>query len=184
MQGIRTGSVLFSSGGKDLGGFGSMIRITKQTDYGIVLLTHLAAAPERQVNAPELSAETHLPLPMVSKILKLLVREGLLASHRGVKGGYSLTRPPEEISMAEVVTALEGPIAITECIDDQSSNCSHEPICPVRGRWHRINTALREALAGISLAEMADAPRPEPKLVTLGGRPSLSSEGTGATQEH
>ncbi len=156
-----------------------MIRITKQTDYGIVLLTHLAAAPERQVNAPELSAETHLPLPMVSKILKLLVREGLLASHRGVKGGYSLTRVPEEISMAEVVSALEGPIAITECIDEQSE-CTHAPVCLVRGRWNRINTALREALAGISLAEMAETPRPEPKLVTLGGRLPLA----GATQEH
>ncbi len=153
-----------------------MIRITKQTDFGIVLLTHLAAAPERQVNAPELATETHLPLPMVSKILKVLVREGLLDSHRGVKGGYSLSRPPEEISMAEVVTALEGPIAITECIDDQSG-CAHEPLCPVRGRWQRINAALREALAGISLAEMAETPRP--KLVTLGRRPSLLAEGAG-----
>lgn len=147
-----------------------MIRITKQTDYGIVLLTHLASAPDRQVNAPELGTETHLPLPMVSKILKLLVREGLLVSHRGVKGGYTLSRPPEEISMAEVVVALEGPIAITECVDDQGG-CSHEALCPVRGRWNRINSALREALSGISLAEMADTPRSEPKLVTLGGRP-------------
>jgi FeS assembly SUF system regulator len=150
-----------------------MIRITKQTDYGIVLLTHLAATPERQVNAPELAGETHLPLPMVSKILKLLVREGLLESHRGVKGGYSLSRPPEVISMAEVVSALEGPIAITECIDDLTG-CSHSPLCAVRGRWNRINTALRDALAGISLGEMAETPRPEPKLVTLGGRPSLA----------
>jgi FeS assembly SUF system regulator len=159
-----------------------MIRITKQTDYGIVLLTHLAAAPERSVNAPELSGETRLPLPMVSKILKLLVREGVLLSHRGVKGGYSLSRPPEEISMAEVVTALEGPIAITECIDDQGG-CSHAPICPVSGRWQRINTALRDALAGISLAEMAETARPEPKLVTLGGRrPALA--GMPLRQEH
>lgn len=158
-----------------------MIRITKQTDYGIVLLTHLAAMPDRQVNAPELAGETHLPLPMVSKILKLLVREGLLISHRGVKGGYSLSRPAEEISMAEVVSALEGPIAITECVDDDSG-CTHAPICPVRGRWNRINTALREALAGISLGEMADPPRAEPKLVTLGGRP-LAGTGTAALRQ-
>jgi FeS assembly SUF system regulator len=149
-----------------------MIRITKQTDYGIVLLTHLASAPERPVNAPELAGETHLPLPMVSKILKLLVREGLLESHRGVKGGYRLARLPEEISMAEVVSALEGPIAITECIDDESG-CSHSPVCAVRGRWQRINTALRDALSGISLAEMAET-RPEPKLVTLGRGAALA----------
>jgi FeS assembly SUF system regulator len=146
-----------------------MIRITKQTDYGIVLLTHLAVTPERQLNAPELAGETRLPLPMVSKILKLLVREGVLVSHRGVKGGYGLARLPEEISMAEVISALEGPIAITECIDE-NSGCTHEPFCGVRGRWHRINTALREALEGITLAEMADAQKPAPqKLVTLGG---------------
>lgn len=144
-----------------------MIRITKQTDYGIVLLTHLAVTPERQVNAPELAAETRLPLPMVSKILKLLVREGVLLSYRGVKGGYGLARPPEAVSMAEVISALEGPIAITECIDEHSG-CMHEPFCAVRGRWHRINAALREALAGITLAEMALQAQPPQKLVTLG----------------
>ena len=94
-----------------------MIRITKQTDYGIVLLTYLAGHTERLFNAPELAAETHLPLPMVSKILKVLTREGMLASHRGVKGGYSLARLPEEISMAEIIAALEGPIALTECVE-------------------------------------------------------------------
>lgn len=148
-----------------------MIRITKQTDYGIVLLTHLAAQPERQLNAPELAAETQLPVPMVSKILKLLVREGLLLSHRGVKGGYSLARLPGEITMAEIIAALEGPIAITECID-VSSDCSHERLCPVRSNWQRINAAVRGALEGITLAEMTTPLSPVQKLVTLGsGRP-------------
>jgi FeS assembly SUF system regulator len=141
-----------------------MIRITKQTDYGIVLLTHLATDPERQYNAPDLAAEAHLPLPMVSKILKLLAREGLLASHRGVKGGYSLARQPEAISMAEIIAALEGPIALTECISVEG-DCSHEPLCPVRSNWRRINQAVRTALAGITLAEMA---HPRQKLVSLG----------------
>jgi FeS assembly SUF system regulator len=145
-----------------------MIRITKQTDYGIVLLTHLAAQADRQLNAPELAAETQLPLPMVSKILKLLVREGLLVSHRGVKGGYSLGRLPEEITMAEIISSLEGPIAITECIE-VSSDCSHEQLCPVRSNWQRINEAVRGALEGITLAEMTSPLAPTRKLVTLGG---------------
>jgi FeS assembly SUF system regulator len=144
-----------------------MIRITKQTDYGILLLTHLASNLERQLNAPELAAETRLPLPMVSKILKLLVREGLLVSHRGVKGGYTLARNPEQVRMAEIIAALEGPIAITECID-VDSGCSHQSLCPVRGNWQRINDAVRHALEGITLAEMVH-PLSEPKLVTLGG---------------
>jgi len=144
-----------------------MIRITKQTDYGIVLLTHLASHAERSFNAPELAAETGLPLPMVSKTLKLLAKEHLLSSHRGVKGGYSLAAPAEEITMAQVIAALEGPIAITECID-LSGECSHERVCPTRNNWHRINRALKEALAQISLAEMAPPFRSEPRLVTLG----------------
>jgi FeS assembly SUF system regulator len=142
-----------------------VIRITKHTDYGIVLLTHMAADQERQYNAPDLAAEARLPLPMVSKILKLLARERLLLSHRGVKGGYSLARRPEAISMAEIIAALEGPIAITECID-LSGDCAHERICPARSNWHVINMALRSALEGISLAEMIH-PLP-PRLVTLG----------------
>ena len=85
-----------------------MIRMTKQTDYGFVLLTRLAVEPGRAMNAPELAGETKLPLPMVSKILKLLVRQGLLASHRGVKGGYALARPAAEIHAAEILRALEG----------------------------------------------------------------------------
>jgi len=144
-----------------------MIRITKQTDYGIVLLTHLAAQPLRHLNAPELASETQLPLPMVSKILKVLVREGLLLSNRGVKGGYSLARRPDEITMAEIIAALEGPIAITECIE-VSSDCSHEQLCPVRSNWQRINAAVREALDGITLAEMAMPLSPAHKLVTIG----------------
>jgi FeS assembly SUF system regulator len=148
-----------------------MIRITKQTDYGIVLLTHMAAHAGHQYNAPDLAAEAHLPLPMVSKILKLLAREGVLVSHRGVKGGYGLARHPQSISMAEIIAALEGPIAITECIDDLG-DCAHEPLCPVRSNWHRINEALLAALQGITLAEMVHplvslGPASQ-KLVTLG----------------
>ncbi len=151
-----------------------MIRITKQTDYGIVLLTHLAAHPERTFNAPELAAEAGLPLPMVSKTLKLLTREGLLASHRGVRGGYGLAQPAEEITMTQVISALEGPIAITECID-VSGECSHERVCPTRNNWQRINHALKEALDQISLAEMTP-----PSGADLGARLVQLGRGTAA----
>jgi FeS assembly SUF system regulator len=144
-----------------------MIRITKQTDYGIVLLTHLATHHEGQYNAPDLASETRLPAPTVSKILKLLAKEGILVSHRGVKGGYSLARAPREISMAQIIAVLEGPIAITEC-EDEHGDCVHESSCHVRANWHRINVAVRDALSGISLAEMA-LPTPSSKLVLLGG---------------
>ena len=147
-----------------------MIRMTKQTDYGIVLLSRMAGLPERLFNATELATDTHLPQPTVSKVLKILARAGLLDSHRGVKGGYTLARDPEEITVTEVIGALEGPIGITECIDDTPGECSLEARCPVRGNWHRINEAIRQALDGISLAEMA---RPQaPPLVSLGSAPA------------
>ena len=132
-----------------------MIRLTKQTDYGIVLLSHLAVSSEDHLNAPELARETHLPLPMVSKILKTLARSGLLESHRGVKGGYRLARSAAAISVAEIIAALEGPIAITECAPESSDECSYEGFCRVRTNWQRINRAVRDALAGVSLEEMA-----------------------------
>jgi FeS assembly SUF system regulator len=142
-----------------------MLRVTKQADYGIVLMTHMAIDPERRCTAPELASETMIPLPMVSKILKILSKSELLLSHRGVKGGYSLARDPGEITVAEMITALEGPIAFTECIEGAPGFCTQEAVCRLRSNWQRINMALTRALEGISLAELA---QPMPALVRLG----------------
>ena len=144
-----------------------MIRMTKQADYGIVLMTRMARQAEGLVNASELASEVQLPLPTVSKILKILGRAELLESHRGVKGGYCLAREPDAITVAEIITALDGPIAITECIDDTPGECSQEPFCGVRANWQRINHAIRHALEDITLAEMTHPLGAE--LVTLGG---------------
>ncbi|HVS63705.1 MAG TPA: SUF system Fe-S cluster assembly regulator, partial [Thermoanaerobaculia bacterium] len=133
-----------------------MIRLTKQTDYGIVLMSQIAASHGAQFTAPELAQETHLPLPMVSKILKALTRAGLLVSQRGAKGGYALAYAPAEISVATIIAALEGPIAITECVEESEEACSYEATCRVRSNWQRINQAVSGALAGISLEEMAE----------------------------
>jgi len=138
-----------------------VLRITKQTDYGIVLLSRMAAEPERWYNAPELAAEVQLPLPTVSKILKLLGRDGLLQSHRGVKGGYSLSRPPERITVAEIIGSLEGPIAMTECIDEGPDECVQEGHCAMQANWQVINRAIRIALEGITLREMAEPLAPQ-----------------------
>ena len=92
---------------------------------------------------------------MASKILKALARAGLLTSHRGAKGGYGLARPAEAISVADVISALDGPIALTACIEDGPGGCEIEALCPARTNWHRINDAIRDALDEISMAEMA-----------------------------
>ncbi len=132
-----------------------MIRMTRVTDYGIVLLTYFAKTPEATLHtARDLARDAHLPLPTVNKVLKTLTRHGLLESHRGVKGGYALARHPEEISVAEIISATEGPVAMTECTVDGPGGCDLESECPGADNWQRINQAIQEALDGITLAEM------------------------------
>lgn len=133
-----------------------MLRMSKLTDYGIVVMTHLASEPERPHTAAELALETQMNQPTVSKILKVLTREGLLASYRGAKGGYRLVRSAGEITMAEIIDALEGPIAITEC-SSQAGICDQESHCSVRTNWQWINHIIHKALDGVTLAEMAQA---------------------------
>lgn len=139
-----------------------MLRITRQTDYGIVLLSRYAALPSGEVrNARDLARDEGLPLPMVSKILKLLGRSGLLVSHRGASGGYHLARAPETISVAEIIQALEGPLAMTECLTAGPRTCAITASCPSRPNWARINQAIGQALEQVHLADMlprADAP--------------------------
>jgi len=140
-----------------------LIRLSKLTDYGIVILAHLAglarqeaATGERSThNARELALATALPVPVVSKVLKGLARRGVLESHRGAKGGYRLPRPPEEISVAEMIDALEGPVAMTECTV-ASELCDREGRCAVRGPWQTINEVVQGALEGVTLADLID----------------------------
>jgi FeS assembly SUF system regulator len=156
-----------------------MFRLSKTTDYGIVLMAQLAnhasainearpvdptdrsgdscskwpraLAPQ---NARELAESSDLPVPMVSKILKALTKEGLLISQRGSKGGYSLARSPEQISAAEMISALDGPIGLTECAV-HPGQCVQEPSCQVREPWKRINAVVHHALNSVTLAELA-----------------------------
>lgn len=132
-----------------------MIRLSKMTDYGIVLMAHLAAREDGQThNAREVAEETQLSLPVVSKILKSLARKGLLLSHRGAKGGYSLSRHPEQVSAAEMINALEGPVGLTEC-SARPGQCSHELSCHVREPWLHINRVVWQALSEVTLADLA-----------------------------
>lgn len=131
-----------------------MFKLSKTTDYGIVLLARLASErAQRSLNARELATATDLPMPMVSKILKALARDGLLASHRGAKGGYALTRAPESLPVAEMIRVLEGPLALTDCAAGPAV-CSHETGCVVREPWQQINRVVERALEGVTLADL------------------------------
>ncbi len=131
-----------------------MLKLSRMIDYGVVVLSQLANRRDILTTAPELAEATGLPAPMVSKVLKSLARSDLVVSHRGVHGGYSLSRGPEEISVAAIVEALEGPVALTACVEASDSHCQVESLCPIRGGWEKVNNAIRDALEAVSLAEL------------------------------
>jgi len=132
-----------------------MLRLSRLADYGVMVMAHIAADPAGVHNAPDAAAATGLPGPTVAKIMAKLGRAGLLASQRGAHGGYRLVAQPADISIAQIVTALDGPIALTQCSDHhQPSACDRENLCVSRRGINRINTAIRGALEGVTLAEL------------------------------
>ncbi len=133
-----------------------MIRLSRLCDYGIAMMTALTSRQDHPRSAAELSELTGVPAAMASKILKQLCRAGLLASHRGARGGYLLSRPACEVSVADIIEALDGPIALTDCVEAAPGSCEIDTLCPARANWQRINEAIRKALSEISLAEMAE----------------------------
>lgn len=150
-----------------------MLRLSKLTDYGTVVMTALAQYPDQRRNAAELAEDTHLAAPTVSKILKTLAHERLLTSSRGAHGGYMLARSPEDITMADIIAAMEGPIALTECADLEG-RCMIEPLCSVRTNWQRINSVIRNALKEISLADMVSPLPKAPDATTQAARAASS----------
>lgn len=130
-----------------------MLRITKITDYGFILLAYMASQDQELLyNAKDLSATSGLALPTVSKVLKILTQGNILQSHQGSKGGYSLARPASEISAAEIIEAVEGPVALTDC--SSAEGCPRD--CQVSRSWQRVNDAVIGALRGLMLADMTD----------------------------
>lgn len=132
-----------------------MFRLNRLTDYAVVALAQMALRPDRQVNATRLAEDTGMSQPTAAKVLNLLAKGGLLASQRGASGGYTLARPAQEISVAEIIQTMDGPIALTACVEGATDTCGVEALCPMRGNWERVNTAIRMALDGVTLADMA-----------------------------
>lgn len=140
------------------------------TDYAVILATQLAAAEGAQP-ARDLALQTQIPEPTASKVLKKLARAGVVVSQRGAKGGYALARRPEQVGIHEVIEAIEGPIAVTECSDESTDSfCEYETNCGVRANWQRINVAVQRALSEISLADMAFPGAAELVSIALSGK--------------
>ena len=141
-----------------------MLRLSKLTDYAVVVMVRLAevspgASPDVQTS-PGIAAATGVPEPTVAKVLKTLAATGLVTSQRGARGGYRLARPLHDISVSEVIEAVDGPIALVACVDGSMIECESQGLCPVRGRWDPVNDAIERALSAITLADMREAAVP------------------------
>jgi FeS assembly SUF system regulator len=130
-----------------------MLRLSKLADYAVVVLVRLSRTEGVQTS-PCVAAATGIPEPTVSKILKILASCDLVTSQRGARGGYRLNRDLAAIPISAVITAVDGPIALTACVEGSTSGCESEGLCPMRGRWDRVNEAINRALSEITLADM------------------------------
>ncbi|MGE5540162.1 MAG: SUF system Fe-S cluster assembly regulator [Gemmatimonas sp.] len=144
-----------------------MIRLSRLADYGVVLMTRMAQDAHHPGDGGEclgvhtavgLAECTGIPTPTVSKVLATLCRQGVLKSVRGAHGGYTLTTAPRQITVAQIIAAIDGPIALTQCIEDGPGACGVENLCLTRRGWKLINEAVSSALQGVTLADIVDAP--------------------------
>lgn len=131
-----------------------MIRLTNLADYAVVVMTAAARAPICRLSATRVAEATGIPAPTVAKLMGTLARAGLLSAQRGVAGGFTLARPAAAISVAAIVEAVDGPIALTNCLTGDTHDCAIEGHCGVRGHWAPINRVVRDALAAVTLADL------------------------------
>ncbi len=148
------------------GGNEKMLRVSKLADYSTLAISYLALEPREGRTAREIAAAIRVGAPTVSKILKILARKGLLVSLRGAGGGYRLALRREQISVARVIDAVEGPFAFTEC-SGTPCHCIQEPNCPIRSNWQRINRDVRKVLESVTLADMVRPARSRPDPTAL-----------------
>lgn len=131
-----------------------MLRISKLADYGTVVMVYLARHEQNICNARDIALHTHLTVPMVSKILKRLTSAGLLTSARGATGGYRLRRSAADISVSQIIFALEEHRGFTEC-SQEPNDCSLQGVCTIQGNWRQISQAIEAALDSVSLDTLA-----------------------------
>lgn len=135
------------------------MRLSSMADYAVVVMSAAARhCGGARVAAGQLAEETGLPAPTVQKLVSRLTAAGLLRSSRGIGGGLKLARPAAAITLADIVEAVEGPIALTACVEHGRHDCSLESACMVRPHWSVVNEALRGALAGVPLTRLAEMP--------------------------
>lgn len=132
-----------------------MLRISKLTDYAMLILSQMAKAQSLIMSATLLAEVLHLSVPTVSKILKILADSNLVTSIRGADGGYRLARPAIEITLVDIISAMEGDVAMTECCESKG-HCAINSQCGVRENWRKINKMVHALLAGFTILDMTE----------------------------
>lgn len=150
-----------------------MIRVSKLTDYAMVILAFVGQEPTRRYQAREIADGTSLAQPTVSKLLKQLAKSGILISTRGAQGGYKLSKAPSEISIAYIIESLEGPLAMMECIVGED-NCALATSCKIHSPWQKINNLIKDTLEQYTLDNLVTTPsaKPIPEQVVFKGAPN------------
>jgi len=151
-----------------------MLRLSKKADYALMAMKHLALREDRgSSSAREIAALYDIPIELMAKVLQRLVRRGLLASQQGTRGGYQLARSPAQISVADVIQAIDGPVAVTACSTDEGQQCEQFSKCNVRDPLWRVRERILAALGECTIAELAADPPPQPraKAAVFVGRP-------------
>ena len=172
-----------------------MLSLTRKADYAVVALASLARRGAARTSARELADSTHVPLPVLTNVLHQLLRHGLVTSALGSKGGYRLARPPAEISLAELIDAIEGPFKLTLCCSaaegepcatdaPEAATCDLEDSCQVKEPLQRVHSSLRQFLNQVSLAHIAFDEVPIGLTATVGVKsrqeqPAVVLEGSG-----
>ena len=131
-----------------------MIKLSRLTDYAVVIMAEMAKNKSVRMSASALSVCTALPEATVAKVLKILTKDGLINSTRGVNGGYMLVIMPDDLNVRTIIEAMEGPITLASCVKGSQENCALEGMCGVNGRWTPVNAAIKAALAQVTLTDM------------------------------
>lgn len=145
------------------------LRLTNAADYAVRAMIHIACLPEGAVALRGDVARAYgIPSSFMAKILRQLVRAGLLQSSRGVHGGFALARSPSEINLLEVVEAIEGPLALTDCMAE-GAGCEWSDECPANLVWQEVQTGMAEGLRRATLEALVSAPRRNRKVLYVIG---------------
>ena len=151
-----------------------MVRLSNLADYAVVLMIDAASHLAGRVSAAHVSDSTAIPSPTVAKLMGMLSRAGLLESRRGAGGGFVLARPAEDISVADIIEAVDGPIALTQCVDHRAEDCAMQSFCTMRAHWPVLNEAVRSALSSVSLADLLARSQTAPVVLRSVAQPAAA----------